>query len=99
MSAPRCVLKSAEGLLALAHSDSLHRRESQFGNQGQVVGGDTRQFRSGDFYFRDLEPWADKYVVDTNRGETPGIGVFGPVTPRFGLYVLEPPRNLAAHRR
>ena len=75
------------------------RGKTQLRNQGQMVGGDARQLRIGDFDADHLKPRADKDVVDARGRKAAGKGAFGAVIWRRGLYILESLTESATHRR
>ena len=68
-------------------------------NQGQVVGGDARQFGMGNLNAAHFKPRADEDVVDAHTRKAAGKGGVGAVVFRLGLSISELSADLAAHRR
>ena len=67
--------------------------------QGKMIGGDARQFRTGDFDAGHFKPRADEDVVNPQGRKATGKGAFGAVVLGLGLNVSESMGEPAAHRR
>lgn len=68
-------------------------------NQGQVVGGDARQFGMGNLDAAHFKSGADEDVVDAHARKAAGKGGLGAVVFRLGLSIPERTTEPAAHRR